>query len=61
MFSGRKGVEHTEFTTTLLENLTQAGYLSKVAHKKITNEFFWTKKPNLQLKNQSKRSLNKKK
>ena len=61
MFSGRKGVEHTEFTTTLLENLTQAGYLSKVAHKKITNEFLLDKKSKSAAQKQSKRSLNKKK
>lgn len=44
MFSGKQGAENIEFTSSLLESLADAGYLSKIAYKKITNEFLNPKK-----------------
>ena len=60
LFSGRKANENIEFTTGLLESLTEAGYLSKIAYKKISNEFLLSKKPRSGMQNHIKKARNKK-
>ncbi len=61
MFSGRQGADNIEFTTGLLESLTEAGYLSKVAYKKISTEFLHSKKTKSSVQKHIKKASSKRK